>query len=105
MVHLSDLGNGRYRFTSETGNEITLSEFELLGLFRLAAPYQDQLKQQREGQHPPVVQERPAKIIVGLDSHRTEVVVRYVYDGGDEKAYVMTPEDAEKHARWTDRKA
>jgi hypothetical protein len=25
----------------------------------------------------------------------TEVVVRYVYDGDDEKAYVMTPKDAE----------
>ncbi|MBR1151921.1 hypothetical protein [Bradyrhizobium sp. JYMT SZCCT0428] len=93
-MRLKRLDDGRYFFSTDSGKEITLSEFELLGLFRLSAPYRDRLAQQEEGPHPPVVQERPSKIAVGLDSHHTVVVIRYIYDDGDQKAYVMAPEDA-----------
>ena len=95
-MYLTKLTDGSYRFDTASGKEITLTEFELLGLFQLAAPYQDQLKAQREGhKHYPAATARVAEIVLGLESHHTEVIVRFVYAQGGEKAYVISPEDAE----------
>ena len=36
-MYLTKLTDGSYRFDTASGKEITLTEFELLGLFQLAA--------------------------------------------------------------------
>ena len=95
-MRLAELDNGSYRLETDSGKEIMLSEFELLGLVQLSARFQDRLKEQREGhEHRPVTMERIAEIVVGLDSHHTEVVIRFVYVDGGEKSYAISPEDAE----------
>jgi hypothetical protein len=95
-MHLTQLENGSYRFASDSGKEITLSEFELLGLFQLAAPYQDRLKAKREsGQPYNLPTERIRSARVSLDAHRTEVIVRFVPDQGEESAFAITPDIAE----------
>jgi hypothetical protein len=95
-MHLKQLDSGNYHFTTDSGKEITLSEYELLGLFQLAVPYQDRLKAKREsGQPYPLPTERVQSARLNLDAHRTEVIVRFVPERGEENAFVMAPDVAE----------
>ncbi len=95
-MRLTQLDSGGFRLTTDSGKEITLSEYELLGLFQLAAPYQDQLKAQREGHKPyPLATARVGEVVLSLDAHRTEVIIRFVHARGEENAYVITPDVAE----------
>jgi hypothetical protein len=46
-MRLTEVDGGRFFLTTDSGKEITLSEYEVLGLFQLAAPFRHQLKAQR----------------------------------------------------------
>ncbi|WFU28354.1 hypothetical protein QA649_19690 [Bradyrhizobium sp. CB1717] len=96
-MRLTELDGRRFRVITDSGKEITFSEHELLGLFQLAAPFQDQLKAQRKGRKPyPLATERVSLVTLSLDAHHTEVVVRFVpLQGGNESAYVIPPDVAE----------
>jgi hypothetical protein len=95
-MKITHLGNGRFEMESMTGQKMTVNQNELSQLALIAKDYADQLRQNAAGKVAAMSTVRVTSCTVGIDMHRTEVILRLrEIKGGSGQAYCL-PHDLAK---------
>jgi hypothetical protein len=89
--------DGQCLIESDDGKQsIKLSEPEFLALGQLALELKDHIESQQGGKYRPIAQIPIANVILSLDAHHTQVLVRFVEPSGFENAYALDPDLAQR---------
>lgn len=93
-MKVSMVANNRVLIDGENGETLTLHEQEFLSLGQLALQLKDRIQSKKQG-IVPIAMTPTSNVILSLDAHHTQVVVRFVEASGLENAYVIGSDVAE----------
>lgn len=93
-MKISNVAGNNVLIESESGGSLTLNEPEFVSLCQQALLLKNP-RQPKEGGIQPILMTPMANVIVNLDAHHTEVVLRFVASNGFENAYSIGSDVAE----------